>query len=102
VPNICWHRYAFDADGTIRTARIVPPTAQNQPSIEADLMAVAAPLVLEPDDVIRDRSEHKLRCTRQCLGSRREFDNLGGDFFLPQLTFPLGEADELRFDVRLR
>ena len=47
-------------------------------------------------------SEHKLRCIRQCLGSRREFDNLGGDFFLPQLTFPLGEADELRFDVRLR
>ena len=47
-------------------------------------------------------SEHKLRCIHQCLGSRREFDNLGGDFFLPQLTFPLEEADELRFDVRLR
>ena len=26
--GICWHRYAFDADGTIRTARIVPPTPQ--------------------------------------------------------------------------
>ena len=43
--GICWHRYEFEADGTIRTARIVPPTSQNQPSIEADLMAVAAPLV---------------------------------------------------------
>ena len=28
--GICWHRYEFDADGTIRAARIVPPTSQNQ------------------------------------------------------------------------
>ena len=39
--GICWHRYEFEADGTIKTARIVPPTSQNQPSIEADLKDVA-------------------------------------------------------------
>ena len=39
----------------------MPPTAQNQPSIEADLMAVAVPLVLEPDDVIRSRCEQSIR-----------------------------------------
>ena len=36
--GLLWHRYELDADGTIRTARIVPPTAQNQPAIEADLL----------------------------------------------------------------
>jgi len=71
--GICWHRYAFDADGTIRTARIVPPTAQNQPSIEADLMAVAAPLVLEPDDVIRDRCEQSIRNYDPCISCSTHF-----------------------------
>ena len=28
--GICWHRYDFDAEGTIRAARIVPPTSQNR------------------------------------------------------------------------
>ncbi len=35
--GICWHRYRIDYDGTIRDATIVPPTSQNQKSIEADL-----------------------------------------------------------------
>ena len=39
--GLLWHRYELDADGTIRTARIVPPTAQNQPAIEADLLDIA-------------------------------------------------------------
>ena len=46
--GICWHRYDFDAEGTIRSARIVPPTSQNQPSIEADLAAVATPCWISP------------------------------------------------------
>ena len=71
--GICWHRYAFAADGTIRTARIVPPTAQNQPSIEADLMAVAAPLVAEPDDVIRDRCEQSIRNYDPCISCSTHF-----------------------------
>ena len=35
-----WHRYTLDGDGTIVDARIVPPTSQNQPTIEDDLRAV--------------------------------------------------------------
>ena len=35
--GICWHRYRIDAEGQIRDATIVPPTSQNQASIEADL-----------------------------------------------------------------
>jgi coenzyme F420-reducing hydrogenase alpha subunit len=35
--GILYHRYAIDEDGTIRDATIMPPTSQNQASIEADL-----------------------------------------------------------------
>ena len=74
--GICWHRYDFEADGTIRTARIVPPTSQNQPSIEADLAAVAAPLASEPDDIIRDRCEQTIRNYDPCISCSAHFLNL--------------------------
>ena len=42
--GMLWHRYEIDDDGTILDAKIVPPTSQNQRSIEEDLLA----LVREP------------------------------------------------------
>jgi sulfhydrogenase subunit alpha len=71
--GICWHRYGFAADGTIETARIVPPTSQNQPSIEADLVAVAAPLIGEADDVIRNRCEQSIRNYDPCISCSAHF-----------------------------
>ena len=71
--GICWHRYDFDADGTIRTARIVPPTSQNQPSIEADLMAVATSLLDQPDDAIRHRCEQSIRNYDPCISCSTHF-----------------------------
>ena len=38
--GICWHRYEIDDDGTILDAKIVPPTSQNQKTIESDLRGV--------------------------------------------------------------
>ena len=35
--GILYHRYDFDAKGTLLNARIVPPTSQNQKTIEEDL-----------------------------------------------------------------
>ncbi|WP_432590347.1 nickel-dependent hydrogenase large subunit [Streptomyces sp. HD1123-B1] len=35
--GLLYHRYALDADGNLTSARIVPPTAQNQAAIEDDL-----------------------------------------------------------------
>jgi coenzyme F420-reducing hydrogenase alpha subunit len=35
--GVLFHRYAIDDDGLITSARIVPPTSQNQASIEDDL-----------------------------------------------------------------
>jgi coenzyme F420-reducing hydrogenase alpha subunit len=71
--GICWHRYDLEADGTIRTARIVPPTSQNQPSIEADLKTVAATVLDQPDDVIRGRCEQTIRNYDPCISCSTHF-----------------------------
>ena len=74
--GFCWHRYEFETDGTVRLARIVPPTSQNQPSIEADLAAVAGTLVAEPDEVIRDRCEQTIRNYDPCISCSTHFLDL--------------------------
>ncbi|MFC5525816.1 Ni/Fe hydrogenase subunit alpha [Rhodanobacter ginsengisoli] len=71
--GICWHRYDFEADGSIRAARIVPPTSQNQPSIEADLVAVASSVLDQPDEVIRDRCEQSIRNYDPCISCSAHF-----------------------------
>ncbi|BAS26439.1 Ni/Fe hydrogenase subunit alpha [Limnochorda pilosa] len=42
--GILYHRYRVGADGLVEEARIVPPTAQNQASIEEDLRSLAPAL----------------------------------------------------------
>jgi sulfhydrogenase subunit alpha len=74
--GLCWHRYEFEPDGTIATARIVPPTSQNQPSIEADLLTVASAMVDEDDDAIRDRCEQTIRNYDPCISCSAHFLNL--------------------------
>jgi coenzyme F420-reducing hydrogenase alpha subunit len=71
--GICWHRYDFQTDGTIERARIVPPTSQNQPSIEADLAAVASSVLDQPDEVIRDRCEQSIRNYDPCISCSAHF-----------------------------
>ncbi|ANB77904.1 dehydrogenase (plasmid) [Paraburkholderia phytofirmans OLGA172] len=71
--GICWHRYRLDTDGAIVEARIVPPTSQNQPSIEADLMAVATAALDQPDDVLRDRCERSIRNYDPCISCSAHF-----------------------------
>jgi sulfhydrogenase subunit alpha len=71
--GICWHRYEFEGDGTIRRARIVPPTSQNQPSIESDLAALAGGMVDSPDDEIRHRCEQAIRNYDPCISCSTHF-----------------------------
>lgn len=71
--GICWHRYRLATDGAIVAARIVPPTSQNQPSIEADLMAVATAVLDQPDDVLRDRCEQSIRNYDPCISCSAHF-----------------------------
>ena len=48
--GICWHEYRTDPDGTIVSARIIPPTSQNYAMIEADLRALVPQVVELPDE----------------------------------------------------
>lgn len=68
-----WHRYEVAADGSIADARIVPPTSQNQPSIEADLEAVATPILDQPEEVIRQRCELAIRNYDPCISCSTHF-----------------------------
>ena len=62
--GLLYHRYVLDGSGTIREAQIVPPTSQNQASIEADLRGY-----------VQDRLdlEHE-ELTRQCEQAIRNYD----------------------------
>ena len=62
--GLLYHRYVLDAAGLITDAEIVPPTSQNQPSIEADLRAFVQPRL--------DLSHEEL--TRQCEQAIRNYD----------------------------
>lgn len=71
--GICWHRYEFDADGSVRSARIVPPTAQNQSSMEADLAEIARTSLEQSDDLIRERCERSIRNHDPCISCSAHF-----------------------------
>jgi sulfhydrogenase subunit alpha len=54
--GLLYHRYEIDDQGVILSAQIVPPTAQNQPTIESDLRRFVA------DNLHLGRDELELRC----------------------------------------
>ncbi len=74
-----WHRYEIDAGGLITAARIVPPTSQNQASIEADLREfVQAHLDLDDAELTR-RCEQAIRNYDPCISCATHFLDLTVD-----------------------
>jgi sulfhydrogenase subunit alpha len=71
--GICWHQYRTESDGTIAFARIIPPTSQNQATIEADLAALAPSLTALSDDVAALRCEHLIRNYDPCISCSVHF-----------------------------
>ncbi|HXQ14231.1 MAG TPA: Ni/Fe hydrogenase subunit alpha [Caulobacteraceae bacterium] len=71
--GLLYHRYRLEADGTIADARIVPPTSQNQASIEADLAACVAGWLDVPDAVLRHRCEQTVRNYDPCISCSTHF-----------------------------
>jgi coenzyme F420-reducing hydrogenase alpha subunit len=65
--GICWHRYEIDDGGRVVAARIVPPTAQNQAAVEADLRAFVETHLDLPDDVLGQRCEQVVRNHDPCI-----------------------------------
>jgi len=65
--GICYHRYTLDPRGMIVDARIAPPTAQNQPTMEADIVRLVEANLDLDDDKLRWRCEQALRNYDPCI-----------------------------------
>jgi sulfhydrogenase subunit alpha len=71
--GLLYHRYRTEADGTIADAKIVPPTAQNQDAIEADLRQfVEAHLDLD-DSALTWHCEQAIRNYDPCISCATHF-----------------------------
>jgi len=71
--GICWHRYELDADGFILDAKIVPPTAQNQLTIEEDLTGVVASSLDLSDERLSHICEQTIRNYDPCISCATHF-----------------------------
>ena len=77
--GLLYHRYRLEEDGTIADARIVPPTSQNQASIEEDLTSFVGPFLDLPDDDLRHRCEQTVRNYDPCISCATHFLKLEMD-----------------------
>jgi len=71
--GILWHRYELDESGIIRAARIVPPTSQNQPTIEDDLRGLAQKNITLPDEQLQWLCEQSIRNYDPCISCATHF-----------------------------
>jgi coenzyme F420-reducing hydrogenase alpha subunit len=70
------HEYEIDDEGTILRARIVPPTSQNQSSIEDDLRRVVEHGLDLTDDELQWRCEQSVRNHDPCISCAAHFLDL--------------------------
>jgi coenzyme F420-reducing hydrogenase alpha subunit len=68
-----YHAYEVDAHGIIRTARIVPPTSQNQAQIEADLRELAPEILRRSPAEARHLCEVAIRNYDPCISCSTHF-----------------------------
>ena len=71
--GILYHRYRLDADGMILEANIVPPTAQNQRSVESDLRELVARSIDSPADKLTRSCELAIRNYDPCISCAAHF-----------------------------
>jgi sulfhydrogenase subunit alpha len=74
-----FHRYELDATGAIRSARIVPPTAQNQAPIEDDLTRFVAGRLDLDDERLTLECEQAIRNYDPCISCATHFLDLHVD-----------------------
>ncbi|MFC4119870.1 Ni/Fe hydrogenase subunit alpha [Nonomuraea zeae] len=71
-----YHRYRIDDAGLIAEADIVPPTAQNQARIEADLHALVEPRLSLPVPELTELCERAIRNHDPCISCSAHFLDL--------------------------
>jgi coenzyme F420-reducing hydrogenase alpha subunit len=74
-----YHRYDVAADGTVLSAKIVPPTAQNQKRMEDDLRAMAPSVMKLPYEKAVWRFEQAVRNYDPCISCATHFLRLEVD-----------------------
>jgi sulfhydrogenase subunit alpha len=71
--GILYHRYELDDEGTILDAKIVPPTSQNQRTIEEDLRGVVERSLDVPDEELSLLCEQTIRNYDPCISCATHF-----------------------------
>ena len=78
--GILWHRYELDASGHVTTARIVPPTSQNQARIEQDIGNALSHFGLDNEDnALQLHAEKVIRNYDPCISCATHFLTLNID-----------------------
>ena len=71
--GLLYHRYEIDDEGTIVDAKIVPPTSQNQKSIEDDLFGLVSSRIDAPEEELQLRCEQAVRNYDPCISCATHF-----------------------------
>jgi len=72
--GLLWHKYETDNKGNIVSARIVPPTSQNQARIEQDIATSLQSAGLDqPEEALRLRAEKVIRNYDPCISCATHF-----------------------------
>jgi sulfhydrogenase subunit alpha len=74
--GILYHGYDVGPDGLLRSAKIVPPTSQNQSRIEVDLRHLVERSLELPEAELTDRCERAIRNHDPCISCATHFLNL--------------------------
>ena len=74
-----FHRYDIDDNGKIKTAKIVPPTSQNQARIERDLFELIPKFQGLSDEELTHRCEQTIRNYDPCISCSTHFLKLQVD-----------------------
>ena len=71
--GILYHRYRLDDEGLILDAKIIPPTSQNQKTIENDLRHYVEQAIDLPDDQLTWQCEQAIRNYDPCISCATHF-----------------------------
>lgn len=74
--GVLYHRYDVRADGDLASARIVPPTSQNQAGIEADLRRFVEQRLDLDDEKLTRQCEQAIRNYDPCISCATHFLDL--------------------------
>ncbi|WP_018601075.1 Ni/Fe hydrogenase subunit alpha [Mycobacterium sp. 155] len=77
--GLLYHRYAIGADGLVRAATIVPPTAQNQAAIEHEMAELVAANLILDDASLTALCERSIRNHDPCISCSAHFLTLTVD-----------------------